>query len=78
MYILNKTYLISDSIFVQLNRNGYRGTTDFWDDFLSGWCGRCIRSRIAIEIEVYIDKFKNKNKKLSINQIKIIQKKNIK
>ena len=47
-----------------------------WDDFLSGWCGRCTRgSRIAIEIEVYIDKFKNKNKMLSINQIKIIQKK---
>ena len=66
MYILNKTYLISDSIFVQLNRN----------DFLSGWCGRCIRgSRIAIEIEVYIDIFKNKNKMLSINQINIIQKK---
>ena len=30
---------------------------------------------IAIEIEVYIDKFTNKNKMLSINQIKIIQKK---
>ena len=40
------------------------------------WCGRCIRgSRIAIEIEVYIGKFKNKNKMLSIDQIKIIQKK---